>query len=287
MTVDSRALTETHGKTQAGKTAVKCDACHARGRVFIPMCDPVETVHSTRRNSWTVNAKLLGMSAAAGLLLAGSAVAIDVPSRISIADEDTSIYVIESNLQTLGFDGARVTNQRGGVFDVAAMWEGQPLNLMVDARRERVIATPVAMSRGDGEMPMRVALFGDNTATGNVERELRLIGYDAVEATDKRGTVFDVSALWNDNAVRLRVDADLGRIEHVVEADASSHRPSRVGFTDEDTTPYVVMNRLRDVGYTDIAMQEQKGAVFYGTARWNGQMYDLRIDARTGQIAAL
>ena len=155
-------------------------------------------------------AKLLGTSALAALLLAGGAIAKDVPSRITISDDETSIFVVETKLRALGFDAVQVIDQRGRIFHVSAMWDGQPQTLVVDARRESIIVPSAAMAAEDGGMPRRVALFGDTTATYTVVRTLETIGFEDVEVTDKRGAVFDVTALWDDAAVRLHVDADLG-----------------------------------------------------------------------------
>lgn len=235
------------------------------------------------------NAKLLGTSALAGLLLAGTAIAKDVPMGIANGDDDTSIFVIEANLDALGFAAVHVTDQRGSIFDVSAMWEGRPLTLRVDAERERITVMSASKPAGDGVLPTHVALFGDNTMTYTARSELERLGFDNVEVTDRRGGVFHARALWNDTQVRLRVDADLGRIQDVAPAHAMSPdaMPDQVGIADDDTTPYIVAKRLRDLGYTDIAMRIQKGDVFYGTAIWNGTQRNLRIDAVTGRISAL
>ena len=104
------------------------------------------------------NVKLLGTSALAGLLLAGGAIAKDVPSRISIADDDTSIFVIETKLHALGIDAVQITDQRGSIFDASARWEGQPLTLKVDAKRERIIVPSADSGRRRWNAEARGAL---------------------------------------------------------------------------------------------------------------------------------
>ncbi|MHA1565782.1 MAG: hypothetical protein ACTSX7_10765 [Alphaproteobacteria bacterium] len=238
----------------------------------------------------------LAMSAAVFLAAVigapASSIAASIPTTINLGDDGHKVTVlqVQQQLRASGFTNLGTIVRDGRIFELAAVWEGEPVNLKVNARTRTIRQIVAAADTDSTVMPTRLSLVGDahEVTIPKVVTGLRGLGFTAVSNVQQSGRIFLASADWRGESTDLRYDASSGEISDrsVIETRPAEAFPSSI-LTAQDphqTSVQDMRRSLAALGFTQIDNMQKDGRIFTMTANWQGEALDLRVNTASRRI---
>ncbi len=229
---------------------------------------------------------------AAVIITPATSFAASLPTTINLVDsgDTVTIYQVQQQLRAGGFTDLGTISRDGGVFELAAVWEGEPVSLKVDARTRTIRRIVAAAPADSTSLPTHLTMARDahEVTIPQFVTGLRGIGFSDVSDVRRSGRIFLATANWQGESTALRFDAANGAItdRSVTNTDPAGDFPHTILIArDPHQTSIQDMRRgLATLGFTQIANVEKDGRIFTLTAAWQGEALDLRVDAASRRI---
>ncbi len=227
----------------------------------------------------------------AAMLAAPSAsFAAPVPSTIAlVADADNvTVHQVQQQLRALGFTDLGTIARDGGIFELPAVWEGEAVDLRVDASTRTIRLAAVRTDVGSGR-PTSMTLAGEphEVSVPQVVSGLRDLGFTGISGIRNSGRIFEAAAMWQGTPFDLRYDASSGTISDrsATTARAAEEFP-RIVFAGapHETSVQDISRGLAALGFSRIADIQKDGRIYTASATWQGEALDLRVDAANRRI---
>jgi len=229
---------------------------------------------------------------AAMIVAPAASFAAPVPTTINLVDDghNVTVYEVQQQLRASGFTNLGTMVRDGRIFELPAVWEGESVNLKVNARTRtiRQVVSPVAVA--GNALPTNMTLVGEphELSLPQVVAGLRDLGFTNISDVQRSGRIFGATAIWQGASIDLRYDAANGMItdRSVTKTQPAGTFPRGIiNASDPHETSVQDMRRsLAALGFTQIGNVEQDGRIFTLAANWQGEALDLRIDAASGRI---
>lgn len=203
-----------------------------------------------------------------GLLLGtGAAQAASLPAAAPVRPDATP-QEARIALQSVGFDQISALRQSGNIVRANAVYQGQPVQLVLDTRNGRIIdqAGPLAIS------------VTPNSSDAAIRSELSRLGYTGAGEVSRRGNNYVVPAQQAGQPVLLRVNALNGRVS----SSATPRREYIAARNDMDGA--YVAQQLRAIGYSQVGEVSRSGNIYRAAASKDGAPVTVRIDGNTGAV---
>ena len=128
------------------------------------------------------------------------------------------------------------------------------------------------------DRPTQLSIYASTANEAEITQNLQSLGYTDLQNVRLSGDVYTADAMWNGTPVRIRINAEIGRISNTLSPDLEV--VSATGDVSKDE----MKAALEDIGYRNVRDMIKAGQVFRTTAERGGREYKLRIDASTGEV---
>ena len=126
------------------------------------------------------------------------------------------------------------------------------------------------------DRPTQLSIYASTANEAEITQNLQSLGYTDLQNVRLSGDVYTAEAMWNGTPVRIRINAEIGRISNTLSPDLEV--VSATGDVSKDE----MKAALEDIGYRNVRDMIKAGQVFRTTAERGGREYKLRIDASIG-----
>ena len=131
------------------------------------------------------------------------------------------------------------------------------------------------------DRPTQLSIYASTANEAEITQNLQSLGYTDLQNVRLSGDVYTADAMWNGTPVRIRINAEIGRISNTLSPDLEV--VSATGDVSKDE----MKAALEDIGYRNVRDMIKAGQVFRTTAERGGREYKLRIDASTGEVTTI
>ena len=205
---------------------------------------------------------------ALGTLIGAAAAQAAVLPRATSVSPDATPQQARRALEAVGFTQISAIRQSGNIVRAAAVYQGEPVRLVLDTRNGRI----------DDEAGAAAIRVTPATSDAAIKAQLERLGYTGLGDVTRRGNVYAVPAQRAGDRIVLRVNALTGRV-----SSGSTPLVEHIAARDDMATGYVAQ-QLRLLGYDQVGMVRRSGNVYRADATRAGMPVSLRVDGLTGAV---
>ena len=153
---------------------------------------------------------------AAMIVAPAASFAAPVPTTINLVDDghNVTVYEVQQQLRASGFTNLGTMVRDGRIFELPAVWEGESVNLKVNARTRTIRQIMEPATADSAGLPTRLSLVRDphEVSTPEVVAGLRGLGFTNISDVQSSGRIFEATATWQGKSIDIRYDAANGMI---------------------------------------------------------------------------